>query len=86
MKELLTILCECEKAVNSRPITYLSVDMQDLTPITPAMFLFDRSTDEVKDLYVRSANHIRKRLRFRAKVIEEPRKRLRREYLGQLIQ
>ncbi|GBM09146.1 hypothetical protein AVEN_226671-1 [Araneus ventricosus] len=60
--------------------------MQDLTPITPAMFLFDVSTAEVKDLDVRDANHFRKRLRFRAKVIEELRKRFRSEYLGQLIQ
>ncbi|GBO43894.1 hypothetical protein AVEN_203275-1, partial [Araneus ventricosus] len=85
-EELLTILCECEKVVNSRPLTYLSEDMQDLTPITPAMFLFDILTAEVKDLDVRDANHFRKRLRFRAKVIEELRKRFRSEYLGQLIQ
>ncbi|GBO26557.1 hypothetical protein AVEN_205168-1 [Araneus ventricosus] len=85
-EELLTILCECEKVVNSRPLTYLSEDMQDLTPITPAMFLFDISTAEVKDLDVRDANHFRKRLRFRAKVFEELRKRFRSEYLGQLIQ
>ncbi|GBM89270.1 hypothetical protein AVEN_180421-1 [Araneus ventricosus] len=85
-EELLTILCECEKVVNSRPLTYLSEDMQDLTPITPAMFLFDISTAEVKDLDVRDANHFRKRLRFRAKVIEELRKRFRSENLDQLIQ
>ncbi|GFW09916.1 integrase catalytic domain-containing protein [Trichonephila clavipes] len=35
-EELLTILCECEKVVNSRPLTYLPENMQDLTPITPA--------------------------------------------------
>ncbi|GBN44278.1 hypothetical protein AVEN_211377-1 [Araneus ventricosus] len=85
-EELLTILCECEKVVNSRPLTYLSEDMQNLTPVTPAMCLFDISTAEVKDLDVRDANHFRKRLRFRAKVIEELRKRFRSEYLGQLIQ
>ncbi|GBO26983.1 hypothetical protein AVEN_148065-1 [Araneus ventricosus] len=85
-EELLTILCECEKVVNSRTLTYLSEDMQDLTPITPAIFLFDILTAEVKDLDVRDANHFRKRLRFRAKVIEELRKRFRSEYLGQPIQ
>ncbi|GFV13713.1 integrase catalytic domain-containing protein [Trichonephila clavipes] len=39
-EELLTILRECEKVVNPCPLTYLFEDMQDLTPITPARFLF----------------------------------------------
>ncbi|GFX05903.1 integrase catalytic domain-containing protein [Trichonephila clavipes] len=85
-EELLTILCECEKFVNSRPLTYLSEDMQDLTPITPARFLFEIPTVDTKDLDVRDANHFRKRLRFRAKEIEELKRRFRNEYLGQLIQ
>ncbi|GFY27691.1 uncharacterized protein TNCV_241591 [Trichonephila clavipes] len=41
--------------------------MQDLTPITPAMFLFEMPTADTKALDVRDANHFRKRLRFRAK-------------------
>ncbi|GFV77765.1 integrase catalytic domain-containing protein [Trichonephila clavipes] len=65
--ELLTILCECEKVVTSHPLTYLSEDMQDLTPITPARFLFEIPTADTKDLDVRDANHFRKILRFRAK-------------------
>ncbi|GBM87314.1 hypothetical protein AVEN_169950-1 [Araneus ventricosus] len=81
-EELLTILCECEKVVNSRPLTYLSEDMQDCTLITPAMVLFGRSTAMVKYLEMWDANHFRKRLRFRAKVIEELRKRFKGEYLG----
>ncbi|GFX67811.1 integrase catalytic domain-containing protein [Trichonephila clavipes] len=60
--------------------------MQDLTPITPARFLFEIPTADTKDLDVRDANHFRKRLRFRAKVIEELKRRFRNEYLGQLIQ
>ncbi|GFT76390.1 integrase catalytic domain-containing protein [Nephila pilipes] len=45
-----------------------------------------RSTREVKDLDMRDANHHRKRLKFRVKVIEELQKRFRSEYLGLLIQ
>ncbi|GFU97071.1 uncharacterized protein TNCV_3347171 [Trichonephila clavipes] len=41
--------------------------MQDLTAITPVMFLFEMPTADTKDLDVRDANHFRKRLRFRAK-------------------
>ncbi|GFT19688.1 integrase catalytic domain-containing protein [Trichonephila clavipes] len=60
--------------------------MQDLTPITPARFLFEIPTADTKDLDVQDANHFRKRLRFRAKVIEKLKRRFRNEYLGQLIQ
>ncbi|GFQ98711.1 integrase catalytic domain-containing protein [Trichonephila clavata] len=58
----------------------------ELTPITPAMFLFEIQTAKTKDLEIRDANHFCKRVRFRAKVIEELKKRFRNEYLGQLIQ
>ncbi|GFY39197.1 integrase catalytic domain-containing protein [Trichonephila inaurata madagascariensis] len=85
-EELQTILCEYEKVVNSRPLTYLSEDMQDLTRITPARFLFEIPTADTKDLDVREANHFRKRLRFRTTVMEELKRRFRNEYLGQLIQ
>ncbi|GFV22603.1 integrase catalytic domain-containing protein [Trichonephila clavipes] len=78
-EELLTILCECEKVVNSRPLTYLSEDMQDLTPITPARFLFEIPTADTKKLDVRDANHFWKRLRFRAEVFEEVKSRFRNE-------
>ncbi|GFW94925.1 integrase catalytic domain-containing protein [Trichonephila clavipes] len=60
--------------------------MQDLNPITPARYLFEIPTADIKDLDVRVSNHFRKRLRFRAKVIEELKRRFRNEYLAQLIQ
>ncbi|GFU62852.1 integrase catalytic domain-containing protein, partial [Trichonephila clavipes] len=51
-----------------------------------ARFLFEIPTADTKDLDVRDANPFRKRLKFRAKVIEELKRRFRNEYLGQLIQ
>ncbi|GFW54414.1 integrase catalytic domain-containing protein [Trichonephila clavipes] len=85
-EELTTILCECEKVVNSRPLIYLSEDLQDLTPITPAVFLCDRPSSETTDLDMLDGNHLRKRLRFIVKMMKELRERFRKEYLGQLVQ
>ncbi|GFT38376.1 integrase catalytic domain-containing protein [Trichonephila clavipes] len=74
------------KSCQFTPLTYLPEDMQDLTPITPARFLFEIPTADTKDLDVRDANHFWKRLRFRTKVIEKLKRRFRNEYLAQLIQ
>lgn len=39
--ELQTIICDCEAAINSRPLTYLSEDVNDIVPLTPSLFLQD---------------------------------------------
>ncbi|XP_055932793.1 uncharacterized protein LOC129962819 [Argiope bruennichi] len=61
-------------------------DVPDLTSITPAMFLYGNPTSETTDLDVMDGNHLHKRLRFRAKMIQVLRERFRKEYLGQLVQ
>ncbi|GFS30115.1 integrase catalytic domain-containing protein [Trichonephila inaurata madagascariensis] len=65
-------------------------DLQDLTPVTPAMFLYDRPSSETTDLdmcvCVLDGKQLHKRLRFRVKMIKELRQRFRKEYLGQLVQ
>lgn len=38
-KELQTSICGAERLLNSRPITYVSSDLQDLSPLTPNHFL-----------------------------------------------
>ncbi|GFW29286.1 integrase catalytic domain-containing protein [Trichonephila clavipes] len=36
--ELLTVLCDCEAVVNSRPLTYVLEDPNDLIPLAPSLF------------------------------------------------
>ncbi|GFU83370.1 integrase catalytic domain-containing protein [Trichonephila clavipes] len=40
-EEMYTVLCDCESLINSRPLTYVTDDVEDLEPLTPAMFLQD---------------------------------------------
>ncbi|GFT18645.1 integrase catalytic domain-containing protein [Trichonephila clavipes] len=76
----------CENGERASQENLRKDHIYDLTPITPARFLFEIPTADTKDLDVRDANHFRKRLRFRANVIEELKRRFRNEYLGQLIE
>ncbi|GFU39507.1 integrase catalytic domain-containing protein [Trichonephila clavipes] len=46
-EELLTVLCDCDSIVNSRPLTYVSQDSDDLIPWTPAMFLMSNASLDV---------------------------------------
>ena len=38
-ENMYTVLYDCEAVVNSRPMTYISSDCNDLAPLTPNMFL-----------------------------------------------
>ncbi|GFX27146.1 putative RNA-directed DNA polymerase from transposon X-element [Trichonephila clavipes] len=49
-EELLTVLCDCESIVNSRPLTYVFEDSDDLIPLTPAMFMMSNASLDVTDL------------------------------------
>jgi len=39
LSELQTLLCQIEASLNSRPLMPLSIDPNDLEPLTPAHFL-----------------------------------------------
>lgn len=83
-EELSTLLCECESVVNSRPLTYLSEDPQDLTALTPLMFLREQIEDRLPDCDVIDKTSFSRKIRKLQTLREMLRKRFRSEYLGQL--
>ncbi|GFV85031.1 integrase catalytic domain-containing protein [Trichonephila clavipes] len=83
-EELNTVLCKCEHVINSRPLTYISEDVNDLSPLTPAMFLQEIETSDVTDIDCLDHQEINKRIRHVQTIREQLRKRFRIEYLGQL--
>ncbi|GFU81465.1 putative RNA-directed DNA polymerase from transposon X-element [Trichonephila clavipes] len=85
-EELQTVLCDCESVINSRPLTYLSENSDDLVPLSPAMFLVENHNLDVPDIDYRDTVNLRKRVRYRQKLLNDLRHRFRKEYLGLLIQ
>ncbi|XP_074034157.1 uncharacterized protein [Leptinotarsa decemlineata] len=49
-EELVTLLCDCESTINSRPLTYVSDNTDELIPVTPSSFLQSIPTSEVPDI------------------------------------
>ncbi|GFY06295.1 integrase catalytic domain-containing protein [Trichonephila clavipes] len=84
-EELNTILCDPEAVANSRQLNYLSEDPDDLTPLTPSMFLQDIQTVGVPDLGNIDSIILAKRLRYQQRLRNEPRIRFRDEYLSPLL-
>ncbi|GFX71100.1 putative RNA-directed DNA polymerase from transposon X-element [Trichonephila clavipes] len=85
-EELQTVLCDCESVINSRPLTYLSENSDDLVPLSPTMFLVENRNLDVPDIDYRDTVNLRKRVRYRQKLLNDLRHRFRKEYLGLLIQ
>ncbi|GFX25300.1 putative RNA-directed DNA polymerase from transposon X-element [Trichonephila clavipes] len=85
-EELQTVLCDCESVINSRPLTYLSENSDDLVPLSPTMFLVENRNLDVPDIVYRDTVNLRKRVRYRQKLLNDLRHRFRKEYLGLLIQ
>ncbi|UYV63904.1 hypothetical protein LAZ67_2005924 [Cordylochernes scorpioides] len=85
-EELYTIICDTESLMNSRPLTYMSEDVEDLSPLTPALFFHDLKEIGVPDLDSIERASLQKRYRFRQRLREDLRKRFRTEYFGFLRQ
>lgn len=84
-QEMQTMLCEAESCVNSRPITYVSDDASELTPLTPAHFIQTIPCADVSDLDLIDSEHPVKRFRYLQKVREGLAARFRDEYLAELV-
>lgn len=84
-EELMTMLYDCEQVINSRPLTYLTEDSEDLMALTPMMFLNDLRSQGVADLDIIEAEGFRKRFKYRQQIREDLRSRFRSEYLANLV-
>ncbi|XP_037037370.1 uncharacterized protein LOC119075084 [Bradysia coprophila] len=84
--QLDTTLAFVESLLNNRPLTYVSEDQDDLTPLTPAAFIQDISQTEFPEFKVLKDHEFRQKYKDLVTLKEELRSRFRSEYLGQLVQ
>ncbi|GBN11192.1 hypothetical protein AVEN_184742-1 [Araneus ventricosus] len=71
-EELMTVLFDCEVIINSRPLTYVSENDTDFTPISPSMFIQDIRECTVPDLHTADHNSLNKRIKYKlSKTISE---------------
>ncbi|UYV73046.1 hypothetical protein LAZ67_10001662, partial [Cordylochernes scorpioides] len=83
-EEMVTILENCERVINARPLTYIAEDNDDLVPSTPVMFLREPRTEGEIDLNEFRCN-FGKSYEKRKRLLKEFRKKFRSEYLGLLV-
>ncbi|XP_062557684.1 uncharacterized protein LOC134222535 [Armigeres subalbatus] len=84
-EDLITLLTQIEACLNSRPLTAMSDDPNDMEPLTPAHFLIGSSLQAIPDLNYENvpANRLRNMQRMQQKV-QLFWRRWRREYLHTL--
>ncbi|GFW16694.1 integrase catalytic domain-containing protein [Trichonephila clavipes] len=78
--------CDCKFLINSRPLTYISENPQELILLTPAMFLIENRCSDTTDIDELNSRDLRKRMKYRIKLLSDLRQRFRKEYLSELIQ
>ncbi|UYV67896.1 hypothetical protein LAZ67_5002443 [Cordylochernes scorpioides] len=83
-EEMVTILENCERVINARPLTYIAEDNDDLVPLTPEMFLREPRAEGEIDLNEISCN-FEKSYEKRKRLLKDFRKKFRSEYLGLLV-
>ncbi|GFT28523.1 integrase catalytic domain-containing protein, partial [Nephila pilipes] len=66
-----TVLWKCESMMNNRQITYVSEEVKDLTPFTPAMFMHEIRKSGVPDLDKLDESSTNRRLVYRQKLKQD---------------
>ncbi len=84
-EEMLTLLCECESTINSRPTTYVSDDPNELKALKPSDFIQDIKGNDTVDLDIVDTKHLCKRIRYVQSLRQQLRRRFQEEYLSELI-
>ncbi|XP_055927985.1 uncharacterized protein LOC129959187 [Argiope bruennichi] len=84
-EELETLICDCEATINSRPLTYIEDNSEDLRSLTPACFLQSIPSSDTTDLDEIDNKSLNRRLRFVQKLRHDLRTRFRNEYLAMLV-
>jgi len=83
--ELATVLTRIEAVINTRPLTTVSDDVRDLTPITPAHLALGRSLFDLPDVEEVPVNDSKtRRYLYQQRLVNHFWKRWRGEYLHQL--
>ncbi|XP_055623555.1 uncharacterized protein LOC129766984 [Toxorhynchites rutilus septentrionalis] len=83
-EEMSTVLARIEAVLNSRPVTQLSDDPEDLEPLTPGHFLIFRPLTAVARLEVKGQNHPRSRFDHITAIVQHFWSRFQLEYISSL--
>jgi hypothetical protein len=83
--QLESLLCDVERSMNERPLTYVSDDQDDLVPLTPSMFLYGPRMSSFPESEVFDAIGLRKAAASMNVLRGELLSRFRKEYLAHLV-
>ena len=83
--EMATIFAEVKSIVNSRPLTYMSDDPNDLRPLTPNQLLLGRSSADVPQGPYDDTKNLHKRFQYVQTLVNNFWRRFIAEYVPKLI-
>jgi hypothetical protein len=83
--EMATVFAEVKSIVNSRPLTYMSDDPNDLRPLTPNHLLLGRASPDIPHGPYEDTNNSRKRFQYTQTIANHFWRRFIQEYIPKLI-